>query len=90
MSVTRRDGVMMTTTDADFAAALGRAVRTVRERDGWSQADLAIAAGINHGYVSRIEAGRRTPTLSVLRRIARALDDDVSALLASAEGDGHD
>ena len=37
--------------------ALGRAVRKLRTERGWSQADLALRAGMDRNYLSLIELG---------------------------------
>lgn len=53
---------------------LGRLVRTYRTRRGFSQAELAGAAGIDVKTVSNIEAGRTRPRSSTLGVLGRALD----------------
>lgn len=58
---------------AELAYELGRAVRELRERLGWSQSQLAAAAGMTQSAVARFEAGGTTPTLPVLERLAAAL-----------------
>ncbi|TYC21977.1 helix-turn-helix transcriptional regulator [Micromonospora sp. MP36] len=59
---------------ARIAFELGQAVRGLREQDGWSQTQLARAAGMTQFAVARFEAGGTVPTLVVLERLARALD----------------
>lgn len=59
---------------ARLAFELGRAVRGLRERAGWSQAELGAAAGMTQSAVARFEAGGTAPTLVVLERLASALD----------------
>jgi ribosome-binding protein aMBF1 (putative translation factor) len=61
-----------------LAFELGRAVRELRERRGWSQTQLADAASMTQSAVARFEAGGTTPTLPVLERLARALDVELS------------
>jgi len=63
---------------AKLAFDLGRAVRELREQHGWSQAQLAEAAGMTQSAVARFEAGGTVPTLPVLERLARALDVELS------------
>ncbi|GLY21809.1 helix-turn-helix transcriptional regulator [Micromonospora sp. NBRC 101691] len=58
---------------ARLAYELGQSVRQLRERNGWSQAQLASAAGMTQSAVARFEAGGTVPTLPVLERLARAL-----------------
>jgi transcriptional regulator with XRE-family HTH domain len=57
-----------------LAYELGKAVRELREHHGWSQAQLAQAAGMTLSAVARFEAGGPVPTLPVLERLAHALD----------------
>ena len=42
--------------------------------------DLALEADINRNYLSDLENGRRNPTLKILRKIAIALEIDLSTL----------
>ena len=52
---------------------LGKTLRTLRRRRGWTQVALAKKARITQGYLARVEAGTRTPTLPMLKRLAGAL-----------------
>jgi transcriptional regulator with XRE-family HTH domain len=61
-----------------LAYELGRAVRDLRERHGWSQTQLAAAAGMTQPAIARFEAGGTVPTLPVLERLAHALDVDLA------------
>jgi ribosome-binding protein aMBF1 (putative translation factor) len=56
------------------AFELGAAVREMRERRGWTQTQLARAAGMTQPAVARFEAGGTVPTIPLLERLARALD----------------
>lgn len=66
----------------DLRPALGRRVRTLRERQGMTQEQLAEAAQLHWTYVSGIERGRRNPGLNTLARLARALSVPLSKLMA--------
>jgi transcriptional regulator with XRE-family HTH domain len=63
---------------AELAYELGRAVRALREQRGWSQAQLAAAAGMTQSAVARFEAGGTVPSLRVLDRLAQALDAELT------------
>ena len=52
-------------------------VMDLRERRGWTQAQLAERCGVDQGDISRIERGSVSPTTRTLQRIADALDADV-------------
>ncbi|MEN3536388.1 helix-turn-helix transcriptional regulator [Microbispora sp. ZYX-F-249] len=66
---------------ARLAYELGKTVRAMRETRGWSQSDLARAAGMTQSAVARFEAGGTVPTLPVIERLASALDADVEVRL---------
>jgi ribosome-binding protein aMBF1 (putative translation factor) len=70
------------------AYELGRAVRTLREARGWSQSQLARAAGMTQPAVARFEAGGTVPTLPVLERLATALEADLVVTLTPREAAG--
>jgi tetratricopeptide (TPR) repeat protein len=57
----------------DDPAAVGRRLRQAREQAGLSQRQLAFP-GCSPAYLSRIEAGDRTPSLQLLRELARRLE----------------
>jgi transcriptional regulator with XRE-family HTH domain len=61
-------------------------IRTLRQRNGLSQRQLALRMKVPRTYVSKIENDKATPTLSSLERLARALDVSVPDLLAGANG----
>ncbi len=48
-------------------------LRERREMLEWSQRSTALAIGIGHGHLSRIETGGVDPKLSTLRRLADCL-----------------
>lgn len=51
----------------------GPEIRRQREERGYGLRGFAKAAHINHGYLSRIERGLRSPQPEVMARIARLL-----------------
>jgi HTH-type transcriptional regulator/antitoxin HipB len=61
-------------------------LRPLRERKGWSQAELARRAGVNQGTISRIEAGHtKGVDLATLDRLARALGVSPRSLLVTTK-----
>tara|TARA_R110000787_G_scaffold271309_1_gene378460 strand:+ start:1284 stop:1463 length:180 start_codon:yes stop_codon:yes gene_type:complete len=58
-------------------------LRKLREAQGWSQEELADRAGLHRTYVSAVERGVRNLTLSVLERLARALEVSLAELMQS-------
>ncbi|MFI5979087.1 helix-turn-helix domain-containing protein [Streptomyces sp. NPDC051452] len=73
---------------AQTLAAMGPRLRDVRERRGVTLADVNCATGISPSTLSRIETGRRKPTLEVVLQLAKeygvALDELVGTATATA------
>jgi len=65
-----------------LAFELGKAVRELRERRGWTQSRLAEVATMTQPAIARFEAGGTVPTLPVLERLAHALGADLIVRLA--------
>lgn len=65
--------------------ALGNQIRLLRRQHDLSVADLASAAGISNGMLSKIENGGISPSLSTLQSIASVLSVALSSLFASFE-----
>jgi transcriptional regulator with XRE-family HTH domain len=57
-------------------------IRSLRQRSGLSQRQLALRMKVPRTYVSKIENEKATPTLSSLERLANALEVSVPELLA--------
>lgn len=68
-------------TRSHLAQALAARLKHVRERQGFSQAELAEAIGDREQTVSQRETGRRVPSLWTLYRTAEALGVSVASLL---------
>ncbi len=64
---------------------IGRAVRFARVRLGLTGTELATAAGISVGMLSKIENGQISASLSTLDAIATALNVSLAALVAGSE-----
>jgi transcriptional regulator with XRE-family HTH domain len=65
--------------------ALGQRVRTIRRDLDLTVSDLAGAASISVGMLSKIENGLISPSLATLQAIALALNLPISALFATFE-----
>lgn len=65
----------------DIREQVGRNVRRYRLEKSWSQEELAIESGIHQTYLSGIENGTRNPTVTVLKKLADALEVPPAALL---------
>ena len=61
---------------------LEQVIRSLREKKGLTQEELAFKAKVTPGYVAQLELGlRKNPSLDVVRRLARALGVRLSELL---------
>lgn len=61
------------------------AIRLYRLQLGISQEELALEIKMKPSELSRIESGRRNPTLRMMTRVARGLGVPCSRLLLVAE-----
>lgn len=65
--------------------AVGNALRAARRRTQLSQTSLAERAGVHRTYISLLERGRKSATVSMLYKLCKALNIRVSKLLQDAE-----
>lgn len=65
----------------DLRASFGRRLRELRTQRALSQEQLAERAALHWTYVSGIEQGKRSPTLNILGRLAKALKVSLADLL---------
>lgn len=65
-----------------------QALTVVRERSGLSKTALATAAGVDRTLIHRLETGERNATVSVIRKLADALDCPLMALIGPDDTDG--
>ena len=68
------------TDTAELALSIGRNLRRLRTRHGYSLERLAAASGVSRAMLGQIELGKSVPTISLLWKVARALDVPFSAL----------
>jgi transcriptional regulator with XRE-family HTH domain len=66
-------------------AALGRAVRAIREERGISQVELAARTGFTQAWISHVERGNRNPSWSNIVRLATGLGVSVVELATQAK-----
>jgi transcriptional regulator with XRE-family HTH domain len=55
----------------------------LRAARGWTQQDLAQAAGLDRTYISGVEHGKQNPTIGALLRLATALGAPLDRLVAT-------
>lgn len=68
---------------ADLSTTLGKNLRRLRTRRGHSLERLAKLSGVSRAMLGQIETGRSTPTISLLWKVATALDVPFANLLAA-------
>jgi transcriptional regulator with XRE-family HTH domain len=64
---------------------LGQEIAKLRKGKGFSQEELGFQAGLHRTYVSQIERGIKSPTLTVILRITRALGYSAGRLVSQVE-----
>jgi transcriptional regulator with XRE-family HTH domain len=67
--------------------AIGKRIRARRHHLSLSQEALAAIAGVSRETIRRLEAGRITPNLATLGKVADGLRVSASALLAERQSD---
>lgn len=64
---------------------LGDTLRKLRKERKWSQKVLSEKSGVNQGFISEIESGKKTPGLDTLRALSHALGTSISFLTDDVE-----
>ncbi len=70
--------------DEELIAAFADELRSRRAGLRLSQEELAHRADINRTYVAKLELARNQPTLTVMLRVAEALETPLPELIAGA------
>ena len=65
---------------------VGRRIRELRQKKGWSQEKLAEEAGLHRTYIGQVERGEKSIGVENLVRIARALGVRVAAVFVGVDG----
>jgi transcriptional regulator with XRE-family HTH domain len=65
--------------------SLGRAIRALRTEKALSLSQLALAASIDKGYLSRVERGLKVPSVAIILRISTVLGVSAAQLFGAAE-----
>ena len=67
--------------------AFGLVLRDLRKERGLSQEALALEAGIQRNYVSLIERGINQPTITIIFKLATAMEVKPSQLIELVEAE---
>jgi transcriptional regulator with XRE-family HTH domain len=73
---------------SDIAVNVGRNLRRLRTRQGFSLERLAKASGVSRAMLGQIENGKSTPTIALLWKVATALGVPFATLITAREGGG--
>lgn len=65
---------------ANTKEKLGKKIQKLRKSLGYTQEDLAEKLNISRTHMGHIEQGRKSPSLKLMEKIARALKVKVSEL----------
>jgi transcriptional regulator with XRE-family HTH domain len=68
---------------------LARRIRILRRAKGLTLQELARRASVTEGFVSQVERGRTSPSISTLRRIAAGLGESIGSLFDDESEPGH-
>lgn len=68
--------------------AFARVLKVVRQERGLSQEELGFESNCHRTYISQLERGLKSPSLSTLFRLAAALDISPSELVKRVESGG--
>jgi transcriptional regulator with XRE-family HTH domain len=77
---------MLSTSEDEVGLRVGRAVKQQREAAGLSLRTLAARSGISASMISDVERGAKSPTVTTVVRLARALGVDAAALIDGGAG----
>jgi len=66
-------------------ALLGKEIARLRRRAGMSQEELAFRADVHRTYISQLERGLKSPTLSVMLDLSKVLKTSPSQLIVTVE-----
>ena len=70
---------------SDYLKELGRRVRDLRQKTGWTQKQLAKATCLTRAYIVAVEGGKQNVSMDVVIRVANGLGVAPDQLLAMEE-----
>ena len=65
----------------DIKKKIGEKIKNLRLEKGWSQEKLALTADLDRTYIPSIEKGNRNVSITVIEKIANALNVEIIELL---------
>lgn len=67
--------------DKPFLSELGKQIRKIRKKKGYTQEKLALEIDVDISQISRLERGILNTSISTLKAISEALDTPLKELL---------
>lgn len=74
----------------EITTILGNNIRFLRTKSGWTQEKLAEKAGISVPFMTQIELARKSASLEVIEKIAKALEVPYECLFKSESSKTND
>lgn len=71
----------------DLQRAIGRRIRKLRSKRGWTQETFAAHCGIHRAHMGDIERGERRITIITLQKLSKGLGVSLSMLFRGIEKD---
>jgi methanogenic corrinoid protein MtbC1/DNA-binding XRE family transcriptional regulator len=71
----------------EYLLALGRRVRDLRTRKGWTQEELGAATRVTRGCIVAVEGGKQNVSLDIVIRLGNALGVTPENLLGGGDGE---
>jgi transcriptional regulator with XRE-family HTH domain len=73
---------------SELSATVGRNLRRIRTRQGFSLERLAKVSGVSRAMLGQIETGKSTPTIALLWKVATALGVPFATLISAQRETG--
>jgi transcriptional regulator with XRE-family HTH domain len=67
---------------ADLLVNLGRRIRTLRKKRGWTQVEMAEKVGIDRSFLADVERGKRNVSILNVELMAKGLKVSLSQLFS--------
>jgi DNA-binding XRE family transcriptional regulator len=68
------------TSQKTFLKKIGKRIRVLRKKAGFSQETLAFNSHLDRSYIGAVERGEKNPSAISLKKIAKALNVSLSTL----------
>jgi len=65
----------------ESAQKLGKNMKRIYIRKGMIQGDICRKLGLDRAYISNLESGNKSPTLSTIEKVAKSLEIPIDDLI---------